>query len=221
MKRIHIPNMGPDESKIPISIAIGIRECKSCGSDRLTIITPLKNLDSIIVGNLLGHDASKRLMKGEQVAIEEYGIFLMYHSMATVMKISTPSVGIAFYLSKKDIKKLDDLQFQSLIFVPWLETEGEEWSIKWGAETYGGSPLNSEIILPSQVEESMKKLTACVNLSTGLGHPSDKEHANRKFSELRSAGITWEPDEIEKWAVRNGWRAADAEELSKLSAKYT
>lgn len=222
MKRIHIPNCGPDPSNIPTAIATGVRECKLTGTTELTLITPAKdNLDAIVIGEHLGKEVSKRLMKGDKIKIGDQGVSLLHHSVSTVQKARTPSVGLAFYVSKDAIQKLDDLPFDTLIFVPWLDQEGVDWARKWDAETHGGASVGSSISLPSEVVESLKSLTACVNLSTGLGHPSDKEHAKRRFSDLRSSGIKWDPDELEKWAVRNGWKAADAEELSKLSARYT
>ena len=222
MKRIHIPNMGPDTSNIPTAIAIGVRECKQAGTTELALITPVKdNLDSIVVGEFLGRDVSKRLMKGDKIKVGDHGVSLTHHSVASVQKTRTPSVGLAFYVSKEAIQKLDDLHFDTLIFVPWLDKDGVAWAQKWDAEMHGGSSVDSSISLPPEVDESLKSLTACVNLSTGLGPPSDKEHAKRRFSDLRSAGIKWDPSELEKWAVRNGWKAADAEELSKLSSRYT
>lgn len=218
MNRIYIPNMGPNLSTIPVALTIGIRECKLCGSDQLTLITSLKNnLDSIVVGEFLGEDVCKKLMQGERISIGDHGIALSHESVSTLQKHKTPKVGLAFYISKKDLKKLDELLFEHLIFVPWLDDEGIDWAKKWDAETHKGTTLDSKISLPPKVEESMKNLTKCVNLSTGLSHPSDKEHAKRKFSELKSLGFTWNPSEIEKWAVRNGWKASYAEELSKLS----
>ena len=222
MKRIHIPNMGPDTSTIHTAIAIGVHECKQTGTADLTLITPVKNnLDTIAIGDFLGQDVAKRLMKGDRIVIGNYGVSLNHHSVSTIQKIRTPSIGLAFYVSKDDIKKLDALEFNTLIFVPWLNKEGVEWAQKWDAQTHGGTPVDSTISLPSEVEKSMKRLTTYVNLSTGLGHPSDKEHAKRRFTELRSAGVIWNPKELEKWAVRNGWKPSDAEKLSKLSARYT
>lgn len=222
MKRIHIPNMGPNRDTIPTAIAIGVKEAKAIGADQVMLITPAKNnLDTIVVGEFLGTDVSKRLMKGQNVAVGNHGVTLSHESVSTAAKKSAPAVGLAFYVSNEQIMKLDDMRFQILIFVPWLDEDGIQWARKWNAETYGSKTEGSKINLPAEVETSLKGLTASVNLSTGLSHPSDKEHAKRKFSELRSSGIAWEPKEIERWAARNGWRVADAAELSKLSARYT
>lgn len=222
MKRIHIPNMGPDKSNIPKAINVGIKECKANTTDVLVLITPVKNnFDSIVVGEFLGKDVSKRLMKGDRVPISGQGVSLSHHSVSTIQKGRIPKVGIAFHVSFSDIKKLDNLQFDCLIFVPWLDMDGERWARIWDAETHEGMTVGAAVNLPSEVEKALSDLTACVNLSTGLGHPLDKEHAKRKFSQLCSAGVIWDPSEIEKWAVRNRWKVSDAQELATLSSKYT
>lgn len=222
MKRVHIPNTGPDQSKISMAIEIGLKECKNTETNHLILITPLKdNLESIAVGEFLGADVSKRLMKGEKVPVGENGITISHHSISTIKNCTAPKIGIVFYVSSNEIKKIDDLMFECLIFVPWLDKEGDAWAQKWNAETHGEPMSVSQVDLPKEATTALLNLTVCVNLSTGLGHPSDREHAKRIFSKLRSVGIKWDPAEVEKWAVRNGWKTVDAEQLSKLSAKYT
>lgn len=222
MKRVHIPNIGPNAENIPVAVAVAIREAKAIGSDTITLITPVKdNLDSIVLGDFLGRDIAKRLMKGGSVALGDYGVNLTHESTATMQKKRRARIGLAFYVSQDAILQLDQLEFDCLIFVPWLDKEGVEWAQKWNAETPGASTAGAEVDLPDGVVMALKSLTACVNLSTGLRHPSDKEHAKRTFSKLRSGGIKWDPTEIEKWAARNGWRADDAQELATLSGRYT
>jgi len=222
MKRIHIPNMGPNTANIPVAVAVAIRESKALGSDSVTLITPVKdNLDSIVLGDFLGRDAAKRLMKGSTVALGDYGVSLTHESVATMQKKRRASIGLAFYVSADSISQLDQLDFECLIFVPWLDKEGVKWAQKWNAETHGAPTVGTEVNLPEDVIVALKSLTTCVNLSTGLAHSSDKENAKRTFTKLRSGGIKWNPEEIEKWAVRNGWRADDAQELATLSGRYT
>jgi hypothetical protein len=222
MKRIHIPNMGPVDGNVTTAIAAAIKECQSMGASEVALITPIKNnLDTIIVGQVLGEAASKRLMKGDVVSVANTGIGLTHHSVGTVAKAKSLQVGLAFYVSPGDMKKLDSLRIDVLLYVPWLDKDGEEWAAKWGAETLGGETQDQEIDLPAEVISSLERLTRRVNISTGLGHPSDKTAAKKLFVDLRSQGIRWQPAEVEKWAVRNGWKPTDAEELAKLSARYT
>lgn len=220
MKRIHIPNMGAERNNFLTAIEIGTRECNIIGVKQMTLITPQKNLNTIDIGRLLGDAVSKKLMKGNSIPIDNYGINLTYESVSTIQKITTPQVGLAFYVSTKDIQKLDDLDFDVLIFVPWLDTEGTNWAAKWNAETHGSNNQETTINLSPEVVDSLKALTSCINLSTGLSHPSDKEHAKRKLSQLQLDGIFWDITEVEKWAVRNGWKASDAKELATLSSRY-
>jgi hypothetical protein len=221
MRRIHLPNTGPDTEKISVAFALGLKEAQNLGCAEIALITPVKdNLDAIVVGEFLGQEASRKLMKGHAIPIGQSGVSIIHGSVASIQKEKISSVGIAFYVSSADIKKLDALLFSSLIYVPWLGTDGTEWAARWAAETIGEHSVNTSINLPAEVADSLKQLTTCVNLSTGLGHPSDLQHAKRRFAELKGNGISWIPSDVESWAARNGWRPADAEELAKLSARY-
>lgn len=213
--------MGATPENIPTALKIGIRECIALNSGILTIITPLRdNLHRGALGDFLGHNATKRLMKGGTVLLDKTRVVLAHESVATIKKKDNGRVGLAFYVSKDAIHELDQLNFDCLIFVPWLDAEGVAWARKWNAETHGAVTQGAAVDLLPIAIDALKRLTKCINLSTGLCHPSDKEHAQRTFSELRPAGISWDPVEIEKWAVRNEWRADHARELAELSRKY-
>ena len=221
MNRILLPNRGPDIDKVPVAIALGIRECKRVGADTLTIVTPAKNnLDSIVVGDFLGDAVAKKLMKGNRVMVGNEGVALEHESVAAAVKKHSLRVAVAFYVSAEDMIKLDALHLQALIYVPWLETEGVAWASKWNAETHGAQTIGGAIDLPQEVIKALEGLTAFVNRSTGLSHPSDKKHAKDVFSKLAVSSLKWAPEEIEKWAVRNGWRPDDASDLASLSSKY-
>jgi len=51
-----------------------------------------------------------------------------------------------------------------------------------------GNPLSKIEILPEEITSALKRLTSTVNLSTGLAHPSDQQHAQRIFKELQEKG---------------------------------
>lgn len=171
------------------------------------------------MGDILGKEASKALVKGQGVLLGD-GISLSYHSYATFPSRAQLAVVLAIHLAEEDLAKLDDSFSKCLIYVPWAENEGEKWVAKWGAEIEGSAKEISPIDLEGAIIESLEILTRMVNLSSGLVHPSDKENAKRRFSELRGRGISWDPEEIEKWAVRNKWAVKHAKTLADLSAKY-
>lgn len=61
---------------------------------------------------------------------------------------------------------------------------------------------------------ALQSLTKRVNLSTGLGHPSDRSSAISMFKLLKRAGYSWEPDAVKIWAIQNGWKADHAADLA-------
>ncbi len=79
----------PDTSDIPTAIAIGVRECKLAGTTELALITPVKDhLDSMVVGEFLGRDVAKRLMKGDKIKVGDHGVSLTPHTSRSVWMIS-------------------------------------------------------------------------------------------------------------------------------------
>jgi hypothetical protein len=67
------------------------------------------------------------------------------------------------------------------------------------------------------VRVALEHLTAAVNLSSGLGHPSDKARAIDTFRALRKAGHSWNPDVVRAWALAHNWRNAGADDLRKYA----
>lgn len=217
MRKVHIPNVGSNVAVVTKAFAVGITECQAAQCGLLTIITRAKDkLDTKMVGEVLGEAKAQQLEKGDSVSIGISGIAIRQERVGTVQKTTTPRIGLVFYASKKNIQKLDDLNFKCLIYVSRRQTDGKE-SI---AETVDITIQGAKINLSKAVVELLENLTATVNLSTGLGHPSDLEHAKRQFASLQEQNIYWDPFEIEKWAIKNGWRVSDAKKLSALSARY-
>jgi hypothetical protein len=64
---------------------------------------------------------------------------------------------------------------------------------------------------------ALRSLTISVNLSTGLAHPSDWDHALYIFRALRAGGHRIDGDEIERWALANGWSYRHAADVGQLA----
>ena len=221
MRRIHIPNMGPDTSNIPKAIALGLKLCEEVEASELTLVMPSKgNLSTTVVGEFLGEAASKRLMAGETVTVRG-SVSLWCESAKTLKKRGEPDVVLAFYISLDDLNVVDSLRgTHAAIYVPWLDADGMTWQRTWNAEVLGQPKVETAPALDPRVEAGLHLLTSHVNLSTGLSHPSDKRDAKKLFTDLKSSQVTYDPAEIRVWAVRNGWRPDDADELMQLSARY-
>jgi hypothetical protein len=119
------------------------------------------------------------------------------------------------------MNKLDDSWgAQAIMYLPWNDTEGQEWQATWHPETVGPKTHNtSPSSLPKAVEEALHQLTKAINLGTGLGHPSDKKHAERTIDRLRADGHSFDPAEVRRWAQRNGWSSDAAADLEAVARK--
>ena len=67
------------------------------------------------------------------------------------------------------------------------------------------------------LEEALKSINSSVNVSTGLTAPNDKNRAKELFKYLHKDGEILLANEIESWAVMNGWQKDDANELGSLA----
>jgi hypothetical protein len=59
-----------------------------------------------------------------------------------------------------------------------------------------------------------------VNLSSGLAHPLDWDKAVLTFRLLKAQGFSWNPRDIEVWAIANGWDAGDTRDLVDVANAY-
>lgn len=71
--------------------------------------------------------------------------------------------------------------------------------------------------LPIELLGALRSLTLRVNLSSGLSHPMDFDAALLTFKRLRDSRIHFDGDQIEIWAMSNGWASSDASELGALA----
>ncbi|OMQ23713.1 DUF1889 family protein [Serratia oryzae] len=69
------------------------------------------------------------------------------------------------------------------------------------------------------LEVALKKLTARINLSTGLLHPQDESFAKELFKFLHKEKVPLHGDEITSWAITNGWEHKYAKELGDLAGR--
>ncbi len=66
------------------------------------------------------------------------------------------------------------------------------------------------------IEKALEAITARTNISTGLAHPNDMNAAKEMFVRLHREGEILLSNEIESWAIENGWKPSDAAELGSL-----
>jgi hypothetical protein len=67
------------------------------------------------------------------------------------------------------------------------------------------------------VEEALRSINSRTNISTGLGHPNDKNAAKEMFERLHKAGEILLANEIQSFAESTGWSPEHGEELGSLA----
>ncbi|EOC1565820.1 hypothetical protein ACI1AR_001170 [Cronobacter dublinensis] len=117
---------------------------------------------------------------------------------------------------------VDSVQnINSIVFLPWSEEEGKRWLSTWGPEIVGPSTwkiLKPE--LPGPIGNEILRLGRCINMSTGLSHPSDKNRAKRIFAGLKKQGLKASEEAVRQFAANNGWDPVRAQELASFARKY-
>jgi len=128
----------------------------------------------------------------------------------------------AFWPNAATLDRLDeDRRVTALCVVPWRLAEIREWISARAAAPLGhGAPsLTPSPPLDPVVLEALVSLTRLVNLSTGLGHPSDHAAAVGAFQALRRGGYDFSAEAIRPWLMQNGWRADDARDVGAVAEK--
>jgi hypothetical protein len=221
--RYLVPSQGPDVEALKQCLALAVKLSQEEGFQIITFLVPVKSdFEHSVVADLLGQKVMKALLKGERVkAIDNINFEL--ESVKTFREYASYEIIIGFYLSQKGIDVFDSVRnAKVLIFLPWLEEESKNWIDRWNPIVHGEEKSEKpSSLLGPVVEQKLKDLTAVINLSTGLGHPLDKQHAKDTLAKLRSSGERFSPNDIKNWAIRNGWPPKHAEQLAKLASKYT
>lgn len=215
----YIVERGSDQARVAFQGIVNL--CESKGITRVTLVVPQKGgWDVTIVAKFLGASVAKALMKGRPVAITK-GVTMTLESAQTFRGYAVHGLLVGAHISVRQMNKLDDsLGAQAIVYLPWNDPEGQEWRATWNPETLGpGAAKAAAGSLSIPVEEALSQLTQSINLGTGLGHPSDKKHAERVIDSLRTDGHSFEPAEVRRWAQRNGWSSKAATDLESIARK--
>jgi hypothetical protein len=195
--------------------------CNSAAITSVTLVVPKKGRwDRSIVAEFLGEQVAKALLNGRPVEVTS-GVALTLDSAQTFRVNADHGLLIGAHISIKDMNKLDDsLLAQAIMFLPWNDTEDQEWRATWQPEIIGSSSCSApSSALSTAVEDALRRLTQHINLGTGLGHPSDAKFAKTTLAKLKAEGHTFDPAEVRRWAQRNGWGSSAAADLEKIARK--
>lgn len=130
---------------------------------------------------------------------------------------------IALWPSEKTLQQLDDVStIEALGVLTWGLKDVSAWAAGVGAiDLLGQASAETPTIRDPIVLGALRSLTNSINLSTGLAHPSDWDHAVQVFRTLRKRGHTIDGDEVETWALANGWSYRHASDVGQLAREIS
>lgn len=207
---------GHDPEAVKLAIAWLVRVAAENGHGRVTVLVSSQNqLDSL--AEILGISPA-RLRKDKVFSVEQVSVKVVTERQ--LLRESLEGAVLGLWVDDGQLEKwLDGADAPALCVVPWNRADIAQWKANWNpVDLRTGEPDGTGATVGNQVVvAALESLTAAVNLSTGLSHPSDKEAAVQVFRLLRDAGEPLDPSEVQAWAVTHGWRPKHARELAELA----
>ncbi|MGA0565682.1 hypothetical protein ACO2RV_25025 [Ancylobacter sp. VNQ12] len=203
--RILVPLDSQDEQTFGLALAYAEQIAKATGVVETILLTHTKGqLDGTGLSRFLGPAASKALIKGKAVSLS-WGGKLRGETIKTLGFQARNSVVIAYYANEALLDFVDGLQgIAGAVAVPWVPGEADGWAARWSVHVHGQEKQPPAVLIDDPiVVRALETLTAIINLSTGLGHPRDKQVANEILRILRAKGHGDPSRTIKSWAIRH------------------
>lgn len=217
--RYFIDAHGPDDDAVAEGFAWLLRSVTQNASRRGAVfVSGLRQVEGL--GRAIGTDAADALRKDRQLRVDGVTIELLIGKKLPFSFEEGPI--LAVWVGDEQLDKLDGLRAPEICAIPWAQGDIDGWKADRNPVDVrtGQTAGLEETIENPVVARAMEYLTNSVNLSTGLGHPSDKESAIGMFRILVAEGEPFEPDQIRGWAVRHGWQPRHARDLAELAEKF-
>lgn len=219
--RVLVPLDSQDEQTFGLALAYAEQIAKAAGVSDVILLTHTKGqLDGTGLSRFLGPAASKGLTKGKTVNLS-WGGKVHGQTMKTLGYQARSSVVIAYYADESLLDFVDGLHgIAGAVAVPWVPGEADGWAARWSAHVHGQGKQPPRVLIDDPVVvRALETLTTIINLSTGLGHPRDKQMANENLRILRAKGHGDPSGTIKSWAIRHNWSPTAASDLEALAKK--
>lgn len=218
--RVLVPLDSHSTEAFQVALAYANTICEKTGAADIILLTHTKNqLDHTSLSRLLGDRAVRALGKGP-VPLSS-GVRLHTETMRTLRWPPRNSVLVVYYAETSILDLADGTRnVVGVVAVPDVPGEADDWVKRWGAIVHGEErKAPAPLIEDPVVVRALDNLTRMVNLSTGIGHPRDKEFADQTLRILRAKGHADPTPHIRSWAIRKGWKPEHAVKLEALSRK--
>lgn len=215
----YIPSSGPNEESLVAGFQWLVSEAKSASNRGLVAVPQKSNLDNIAHWSKLALILTQ-LKKQGTAQVGGVTLKLFTERDRSVHRWDGPILTI--YGGQKLLDAVDAIDGSaSVLFIPWIENEQADWAATWNATPLGENPVPGQEAEPTSgvVLVALRQLSASVNLSTGIVHPSDYEEAVRTLETLfhKQANVT--PETIRRQLIRLDWDPKDAKEVKELAEK--
>lgn len=218
--RVLVPLDSQSAEAFQTALGYATAICKETGAADIILLTHTKHqLDRTSLSGLLGDRVVRALGKGT-VALDS-GVRLHAETMRTLSGPQRISVLVVYYAETRILDLADGTRnVVGVVAVPDLPGEADDWRKRWGVIVHGEAhKAPAPLIEDTVVVRALGELTRGVNLSTGIGHPRDKDSADMTLRILRAKGHADPTPHIRSWAIRNGWKPEHAVKLEALSRK--
>lgn len=168
---------------------------------------------------IFGRDTEKQLFKG--TTFKNRKPVFKFETKKTYKDSYTPSeIVITCGLDSDDVLPIDDFySVKAIIAFPWLANGLDKWVQTWNpTEIRGNQQAAAAYPEPTcVVKKAMEDLTASINMSTGITHPSDEEQAKTYILTLHKYEPSLDVDIVGAYLVRElNWDTDHAKEIEKL-----
>jgi hypothetical protein len=219
--RVLIPLDSQEEQTFGLALAYAEQIAKARHATDVILLTHTKGqLDSTSLSRFLGPTASRALVGGKTARLS-WGGALRSETTNTLRHKSVNGIVIAYYANETLLDFVDGLRgVAGAVAVPWLAGEADGWAARWSAVVHGQEKTSPAVLIKDPVVvRALKSLTTVINLTTGLGHPRDKQTANEILRILRAKGHADPSGTIKSWAIQNGWTPKAGSDLEAMSRK--
>lgn len=219
--RVLIPLDSQDAQTLKYALAYAEKIAARAKVSDVILLTHTKTqLDGPGLSQGLGPTAAKALSKGTTFNLH-WGGKLHAETIRTLEYKARNSVVIAYYADEKLLDLVDGLHgIAGVVAVPWVPGEADGWAARWSVIVHGQEKQPPNVLIDDPVVvRALESLTSTINLSTGLGHPSDKQLANEILRILRAKGHSDPSGKIKSWAIRHNWKPEAASDLEAMTKK--
>lgn len=216
MNRFFIDAYGPDADAERLGIEWLVREG---GHQDLPCAVVVPSVDSIFnLERAIGRNAAE-LAKKDRYFISN-GIQVQVFTGRT-RPGAFAGVVLVPWANGTMVGAAEECRPAAICAIPWADDDLDDWKRAYDpVNVCTGEPLGEDQAeLSPLVTQALISLTASVNPSTGIHHPSDARRARQLLKALYVFGEPLDSTEILTWALAHGWEARHADDLAELAGK--